>query len=116
MMVWRKFTKKSPENFLDQLGLVIFLKIILFIALNKFCFRLTIPMLCADKDLKTLEKTAKDELANVSNWLTANELSLNIKNSTYVIFKPCQKKMNYEVNLEMFDFNTNSFVPLERKD
>ena len=26
-----------------------------------------------------------------------------------------RKKMDYETNLKMFDFNTNSFVPLEKK-
>ena len=58
-----------------------------------FLFADDTNMLYTDKDLKTLEKTANDELVNVNNWLTANKLSLNIKKSNYVIFKPYQKKM-----------------------
>ena len=48
--------------------------------------------LYAHKDLKTLELTVNAELHNLYNWLTSNKLSLNIKKSKYVIFRPYQKK------------------------
>lgn len=43
------------------------------------------------------------------DWLTANKLS------NYVIFRPRQKKVKYEVNLRIFNHNTNSYVSLESK-
>ena len=42
--------------------------------------------------LKTLELTVNAELHNLYNWLTSNKLSLNIKKSNYVIFRPVPKK------------------------
>ena len=49
------------------------------------------------------------ELSNVYDWLTANKLSLNIKKSNIVIFRPRQKKLNYEVNLKVFDHQSNRY-------
>ena len=37
-------------------------------------------ILYADKNLKDLETTVNNELQNLYNWLTANKLTLNIKN------------------------------------
>ena len=37
-------------------------------------------ILYADKNLKDLETTVNYELQNLYNWLTANKLTLNIKN------------------------------------
>ena len=54
-------------------------------------------MLYADRNLKSLETTVNAQLSNVYDWLTANKLSLNIKKSNFVIFRPRQKKLNYEV-------------------
>ena len=50
------------------------------------------------------------------NWLTASKLSLNLKKSNFVIFHQYQKRINYQVNLKIFDHNTNSFFSLECKD
>ena len=68
----------------------------------KFC-------LFADRNLKSLETMVNDELSNVYDCLTTNKLSLNIKKSNFVIFRPSQKKLNYEVNLKVFDYQTNTF-------
>ena len=65
--------------------------------------------LFADRNLKSLETMVNDELSNVYDWLTTNKLSLNIKKSNFVIFRPSQKKLNYEVNLKVFDYQTNTF-------
>ena len=50
------------------------------------------------------------------NWLIANKLSLNIKKSNFVIFRPRQKKLNHQVNLKVFDHHNNSFISLECKN
>ena len=73
-------------------------------------------LLYADKNLKSLEAVVDTELAKIYNWLTANKLSLNLKKSNFVIFHQYQKRINYQVNLKIFDHNTNSFFSLECKD
>ena len=73
-------------------------------------------MLHADRNLKFLETTVNAELSNVYDWLIANKLSLNIKKSNFVIFRPRQKKLNYEVNLKVIDYQTNTYISLERKN
>ena len=70
-------------------------------------------LLYADKNLKSLETVVNTELTKIHNWLTANKLSLNIKKSNFVIFHQFQKRLNYQVNLKIFDHNTNSYISLE---
>ena len=72
-------------------------------------------LLYSDKNLKSLESTVNDELCKLYDWLIANKLSLNIKKSNYVIFRPRQKNVKYEVNLKIFNHHTNSYTSLERK-
>ena len=52
-------------------------------------------LLYADKNLKSLENTINKELRNLSSWLRANKLTLNIKKSHFVLFSPRQKKTSY---------------------
>ena len=52
-------------------------------------------LLYADKNLKSLGSTVNAEIFRVYNWLIANKLSLNIKKSNFVIFRPRQKKLNH---------------------
>ena len=78
---------------------------------RKFClFTDDTHMLYADKNLQPLETIVNVELSNVYDWLTANKLSLNIKKSNFVIFRPRQKKLNYEVNSKVFDYHTNKYL------
>ena len=49
-------------------------------------------LLYADKDLKTLESVINIELKKVCDWLNANKLTINVKKSNFVIFRPSQKK------------------------
>ena len=56
-------------------------------------------LLYSHKNLKTLEKIVNDELANVYNWLTSNKLSLNLKKSNFVIFRPYQQKLPFTPKL-----------------
>ena len=45
----------------------------------------------------------------------ANKLSLNVKKSNFVIFRPYQKRIDYEVDIKIFDYSANCLVSLERK-
>ena len=73
-------------------------------------------LLYADKSLRSLESIVNGELANIYNWLTANKLSLNIKKSNFVIFHSYQKRIDYQVELKMFDNQLNTFISLESKN
>ena len=45
-----------------------------------------------------------------------NKLSLNTKKSNFVIFRPYQTWMNFDITIKLFDHDKNSFILLERKD
>lgn len=49
------------------------------------------------------------------NWLTANKLTLNTKNSNFVIFHPYQKGLAYQPKLSIFHDEKNNYVRLESK-
>ena len=61
--------------------------------LNFFLFADDTTLLHAHKNLKYLEKTMNNELQKLGDWLIANKLTLNIKKSNFVIFRPYQKKL-----------------------
>ena len=84
--------------------------------LKSYLFADDTNLLYADKNLKSLETIVNKELSHIQDWLNANKLSLNIKKSNFVIFHPHQKKLNYKVNLKIFDNNSNSFISLEQKE
>ena len=84
--------------------------------LNFYLFADDTNLLYADKSLKSLESVVNSELIKVYNWLTANKLTLNVKKSNYVIFRPYQKRIDYLVDIKNFDHNTKSFISLESKD
>ena len=54
------------------------------------------------------------EISKINDWLIAKKLSLNLKKSNFVIFRPRQKILNYQVNLKVFDHHINSYISLER--
>ena len=81
-----------------------------------FClFADDINMRFADNNLRSLEATVNNELKNVCDWLTANKLTLNTKKS-FVIFRPRQKKLENEVNLNVIGNNTDILTSLECKE
>jgi len=51
------------------------------------------------KDIHKLMSTLSNELANVDIWLQANRLSINISKTNYILFKPRQKQINYNISL-----------------
>ena len=50
--------------------------------LSFYLFADDTSLLYADTNLKSLEKTVNSELLKVSDWLNANKLTLNAKNSS----------------------------------
>ena len=42
-------------------------------------------------DIQTLTHIVNSEMLGLSDWFKANKLSLNVKKSNYVIFKPKQR-------------------------
>ena len=69
--------------------------------------QLTQPLLFADdtstfyshSDPKRVQSVLNDELRNYDMWLKCNKLSVNIKKTNYVIFKPRQKIANHDFNI-----------------
>ena len=47
----------------------------------------------------SLETVLNNELQNIDVWLRCNKLSINIKKTNYVIFRPSQKKFNHSFSL-----------------
>jgi hypothetical protein len=72
-------------------------------------------LLYAEKDLRKLEIIFNEELSKLCDWLDYNKLSLNSSKSNFVIFHPFQHKLDYEVNIKIFDNNSKQLVTLERK-
>ena len=73
-------------------------------------------IILANNNLKELESLVNHELGNVNEGLKANKLSLNIKKSNFVIFRPRQKNMPFIPRIRSFDPVTNTYVNLEMKD
>ena len=69
--------------------------------LNFFLFADDTNILYADKHLHLLESVANTELTKVYEWLTANRLTLTIKKSNYVIFRPHQKALVHQPKLHV---------------
>ncbi len=84
--------------------------------LNFYLFADDTNLLYADKSLKSLESVVNSELIKVYNWLTANKLTLNVKKSNCIIFRPYQKRIDYPIDIKIYDHNTKSFISLELKD
>ena len=50
------------------------------------------------------------------DWLTANKLTLNIKKTNFVIFRPAQRKLTYPPKIMILDNDQNKNVVLECKE
>ena len=84
--------------------------------LDFFLFADDTNLLYADRSLKNLELTVNKELAKVSDWLIANKLTVNIKKSNFVIFRPRQKKLTLQPTIKLFDNNSQRLVTLDCKN
>ena len=62
--------------------------------LNFYLFAHDTNILYANKNLKSFKQIVNQELCNLYIWLTANNLTLNIKKDKFCNFLPCSKKIN----------------------
>ena len=58
-------------------------------------------MFCSGKDMHELEITVNSELARVQEWLTLNQLTLNIKKTNFIIFKSHKKRLIRDLHLTL---------------
>ena len=72
-------------------------------------------IILANNNLKGLKTLVNRELGNVNEWLKANKLSLNIKKSNFVIFRPRQKNMPFIPRIIILDSRTNTYSNLENE-
>ena len=54
-------------------------------------------LLCLSNSIKKLSKLVNTDLKHLVNWLNANKISLNVKETELVIFKSNQKNKNNEI-------------------
>ena len=57
----------------------------------------------ASSDPIVLATVLNEALLNISTWMKANKLSVNIDKTNYIIFQPTQKKSTYEIILLLDD-------------
>ena len=66
-------------------------------------------------DRRTLNQVVNQEICKVSNWLTANRLSLNVQKTHFLIFKEKNKRANNTSSIRIKDQNieqvTNTNFP-----
>ena len=58
-------------------------------------------MFCSGKDINELETTVNSEFAQVQEWLTLNQLTLNIKKTNFIIFKSHKKRLRRDLRLTL---------------
>ena len=59
-------------------------------------------ILLSNKSLELLAKQMNQDLKNLSQWLKANKLSLNVKKTELIILHPKNTKLDYGIK---FKFN-----------
>ena len=72
-------------------------------------------MLCEHKSLNELQDIVNIELSKLSKWLNTNRLSLNVKKTNFVIFRPRQKKLPFIPSIYLSD-NSNRLQQINNKD
>ena len=53
------------------------------------------------KYIKKLNKFVSFDLKNLSNWLNANKISLNVSKTELIMFKPRMKKVDFDLKLKL---------------
>ena len=54
-------------------------------------------LLIINKSLKRLNKLLNIDLKNLTNWLNANKISLNVSKTELIIFKPKRKPLDFNI-------------------
>ena len=57
------------------------------------------------KNVEIIKQTLNQELPKLSDWCDANKLSINLKKSNFMIFKPTQKRKKREINIDINNCN-----------
>ena len=73
-------------------------------------------ILLSNKNLKSLENTMNIELNKVYQWLISNKLTLNLKKSNFVFFRPYQKRLPFIPKICIKDPVRNTSIYLECKE
>ena len=58
-------------------------------------------LFCKHKNLTSLQVSINSKLSNVNSWFCANQLSLNIEKTSFVIFHPPQRKVAFNFHLTL---------------
>ena len=58
-------------------------------------------LFCSGKDINELECNINAELVHVQEWLTLNQLTLNIKKSNHIIFRTTKKQLKKSLTLKL---------------
>ena len=109
---FNKITHGVPQG--SILGPLFFLLYINDIALSSpmlsfYLFADDTTIFLSDKNVKNLEEILNRELVNVSHWLVANKLSLNVKKSNVLLFRTKNNKNTLNINLML------NGIPIEEK-
>ena len=58
-------------------------------------------LLIINKSLKRLNKLLNIDLKNLTNWLNANKISLNVSKTELIIFKPKRKSLDFNMKIKL---------------
>ena len=50
---------------------------------------------------KKINKAINSDLRNLTNWLNANKISLNVSKNELILFKPKMKKLDFDLKLRL---------------
>ena len=71
----------------------------------KFCkfdhFADDTNLICLSNSIKKLNKLINTDLKHLVNWLNPNKISLNVKKTEMIIFKPNQKKFEGDLKIKL---------------
>ena len=99
------------------LGPLLFLLYIndIYVSSQKLDFHLfadDTSLLFSSKNLQNFEQTVNSELTNISDWLLANKLSLNVSKSNFLIINPHKKKIDKPIVLKIDNENLSKKITL----
>ena len=58
-------------------------------------------LLHSNDSIKKLNKAVNSDLRNLTNWLNANKISLNVSKTELILFKPKMKKLDFDRKLRL---------------
>ena len=58
-------------------------------------------LLHINDSIKKLNKAVNSDLRNLTNWLNANKISLNVSKTELILFKPRMKKLDFDLKLRL---------------